>query len=125
MNSSTTKTAGAFVRTTMLESSYIRVKQDVPERMSKVCDWCQGTGFDVRLANRLECGSGPVPMDSPAGEAMLRSYVVTLTGLHLLLTWECTMECDHCFVWGIPRARGTVAVQALCTPSRYDIMGLL
>ncbi len=25
-----------------------------------------------------------------------------LTGLHLLLTYQCTMECDHCFVWGSP-----------------------
>ena len=25
-----------------------------------------------------------------------------LTGLHFLLTYRCTMACDHCFVWGSP-----------------------
>ncbi len=31
-----------------------------------------------------------------------------LTGLHLLLTYQCTEECDHCFVWSSPAARGTM-----------------
>jgi hypothetical protein len=31
-----------------------------------------------------------------------------LTGIHLLLTYQCTNECDHCFVWGSPRQRGTM-----------------
>jgi len=30
-----------------------------------------------------------------------------LTGLHLLLTYQCNFECDHCFVWGSPRQAGT------------------
>ena len=30
-----------------------------------------------------------------------------LTGLHLLLTYQCNFECDHCFVWGSPRQTGT------------------
>jgi MoaA/NifB/PqqE/SkfB family radical SAM enzyme len=30
-----------------------------------------------------------------------------LTGLHLLLTYECTFECDHCFVWGSLQQHGT------------------
>ncbi len=42
---------------------------------------------------------------------MLRLIIVTLTGLHVLLTFECTMECDHCFVWGSPRARGTMSME--------------
>ncbi|MGE5224917.1 MAG: radical SAM protein [Omnitrophica WOR_2 bacterium] len=25
-----------------------------------------------------------------------------LTGLHFLLTYRCTFECDHCFAWGSP-----------------------
>ncbi len=25
-----------------------------------------------------------------------------LTGLHFLLTYQCTFECDHCFAWGSP-----------------------
>jgi hypothetical protein len=31
-----------------------------------------------------------------------------LTGLHLLLTYQCTFECDHCFVWGSPWQSGTM-----------------
>jgi hypothetical protein len=33
-----------------------------------------------------------------------------LTGLHLLLTYQCNYECDHCFVWGGPRQRGVMSV---------------
>jgi len=36
-----------------------------------------------------------------------------LTGLHLLLTFQCTLECDHCFVWGSPWQTGTMGVQAI------------
>ena len=31
-----------------------------------------------------------------------------LTGLHLLMTYECNYECDHCFVWGGPSQNGTM-----------------
>lgn len=31
-----------------------------------------------------------------------------LSGLHLLLTYECNFECDHCFVWGGPGRNGTM-----------------
>jgi hypothetical protein len=31
-----------------------------------------------------------------------------LSGLHLLLTYQCIFECDHCFVWGSPRQVGTM-----------------
>ena len=31
-----------------------------------------------------------------------------LEGLHILLTYQCTCECDHCFVWGSPRQTGTL-----------------
>ncbi len=31
-----------------------------------------------------------------------------LTGLHLLLTLRCNLECDHCFVWGGPRQTATM-----------------
>ena len=34
-----------------------------------------------------------------------------LSGLHLLLTYQCTLECDHCFVWGSPRQTGTMTLQ--------------
>ena len=33
-----------------------------------------------------------------------------LTGLHLLLTYECNLECDHCFVWGSPWQSGTMTL---------------
>jgi hypothetical protein len=34
-----------------------------------------------------------------------------LRGLHLLLTYRCDLECDHCFVWGSPRQSGTMTSQ--------------
>jgi hypothetical protein len=34
-----------------------------------------------------------------------------LTGLHLLLTYQCTFECDHCFVWGSPRQTGVMTLE--------------
>lgn len=34
-----------------------------------------------------------------------------ITGLHLLLTYECTFECDHCFVWGSPFQSGTMTLK--------------
>ena len=33
-----------------------------------------------------------------------------LDGLHLLLTYQCTYECDHCFVWGGPRQSGVMTL---------------
>ena len=33
-----------------------------------------------------------------------------LTGLHLLLTYQCTFECEHCFVWGSPWQTGTLTL---------------
>lgn len=36
-----------------------------------------------------------------------------LTGLHILLTYACTYECDHCFVWSSPDASGTLTVDRL------------
>ena len=35
---------------------------------------------------------------------------MTLTGLHLLLTYQCNYECDHCFVWGGPSQRGVMTL---------------
>ncbi len=34
-----------------------------------------------------------------------------LTGLHLLLTYKCTYECDHCFVWSSPNASGIMSLE--------------
>jgi hypothetical protein len=35
---------------------------------------------------------------------------MNLTGLHLLLTYQCNYECDHCFVWGSSAQRGTMTL---------------
>lgn len=31
---------------------------------------------------------------------------MVLSELHFLLTYQCLMECDHCFAWGSPRSSG-------------------
>jgi hypothetical protein len=36
-----------------------------------------------------------------------------LTGLHILLTYQCTFECDHCFVWGSPWQQGTLTIEQI------------
>ena len=33
-----------------------------------------------------------------------------ITGLHFLLTYQCTFACDHCFVWGSPWQTGTMTL---------------
>jgi len=38
-----------------------------------------------------------------------------LTGLHIMLTWQCILECDHCFVWGSPHQQGTWRLKDLHT----------
>jgi len=35
---------------------------------------------------------------------------MNLTGLHFLLSYRCTFECDHCFVYSSPRAEGTMTL---------------
>jgi len=36
-----------------------------------------------------------------------------IEGLHILLTYQCTYECDHCFVWGSPWQKGTLSLEQL------------
>lgn len=36
-----------------------------------------------------------------------------LSGVHFLLSYQCTHECDHCFVWASPRAVGTITLEML------------
>jgi MoaA/NifB/PqqE/SkfB family radical SAM enzyme len=36
-----------------------------------------------------------------------------LEGLHILLTYQCTYECDHCFVWGSPKQTGTFTLEQI------------
>jgi hypothetical protein len=38
---------------------------------------------------------------------------MTLTGLHLLLTYRCNSTCDHCFVWGSPEQEGVFTLAAV------------
>jgi hypothetical protein len=33
-----------------------------------------------------------------------------LTGLHFLVTYQCNLECDHCFVWGGPQQSGVFTI---------------
>jgi hypothetical protein len=42
---------------------------------------------------------------------------MNLTGLHFLLTYQCTFECDHCFAWGSPWQKGVMTLS--------DIRGML
>jgi hypothetical protein len=34
-----------------------------------------------------------------------------LSGLHLLLTYQCMFECDHCFAWGSPWQTGVMTLE--------------
>lgn len=36
-----------------------------------------------------------------------------LEGIHILLTYQCTFECDHCFVWGSPWQNGTLTLEQI------------
>lgn len=36
-----------------------------------------------------------------------------LNGLHLMLTYQCTFECDHCFAWGSPWQSGTMTLDTI------------
>ncbi len=36
-----------------------------------------------------------------------------LTGLHILLSYQCTFECDHCFVWGSPWQSGVLSLDQI------------
>lgn len=38
---------------------------------------------------------------------------MNLEGLHILLTYQCTYECDHCFVWGSPWQTGTLTLEQI------------
>ena len=38
---------------------------------------------------------------------------MNLTGLHLLLTYKCTFECEHCFVWGSPWQNGVMNLEQI------------
>jgi MoaA/NifB/PqqE/SkfB family radical SAM enzyme len=38
---------------------------------------------------------------------------MNINGLHLLLTYQCNYECDHCFVWGSPDQYGAMTLSTI------------
>ena len=36
-----------------------------------------------------------------------------LSGLHILLTYQCIYECEHCFVWGSPHQGGVMTIEQI------------
>jgi len=38
---------------------------------------------------------------------------MTLRGVHFLLTYQCTQECDHCFVWSSPNYLETMTLKQI------------
>jgi MoaA/NifB/PqqE/SkfB family radical SAM enzyme len=38
---------------------------------------------------------------------------IELSGVHILLTYTCTYECDHCFVFGGPFQEGTLTLDQI------------
>lgn len=38
---------------------------------------------------------------------------MTITGLHLLLTYQCNFKCDHCFVYSCPEAKGVMKISVI------------
>lgn len=39
--------------------------------------------------------------------------MLELKGVHFLLTYRCDLECDHCFVWGSPKAKGVFTLKQI------------
>ena len=35
---------------------------------------------------------------------------MVITGLHILQTYQCLFECDHCFVYSNPNAQGVMKI---------------
>ncbi|UCE81157.1 MAG: radical SAM protein [Methanobacteriota archaeon] len=38
---------------------------------------------------------------------------IVLSSVHILLTYKCDSECDHCFVWSSPHAPGTMSIHQI------------
>ena len=36
-----------------------------------------------------------------------------LTGIHFILSYKCTLECDHCFIYSSPNAKGTFTLNEI------------
>lgn len=65
----------------------------------------------------------PILMRNANGGALSDGYAASkganmrLTGLDILLTYQCNLACDHCFVWGHPFQQGTLSL-----PQVIDIL---
>jgi hypothetical protein len=60
---------------------------------------------------RATCALLPVPLlPEQAPRPKIETTMSSLRELHLLLTYQCTFECDHCFVWGSPSQTGTMTL---------------
>lgn len=46
---------------------------------------------------------------------MRKGVFMEISSLHLLLTYECNYECEHCFTWGSPLNRGTMTLKDIRT----------
>src|SRR3989304_5857019 len=76
-----------------------------------------------RMPGRCSRGSPASPATGTRSRITRRQHVIPATasssgrapmnlrGLHLLLTYQCNLECDHCFVWGSPWQDGTMTIQ--------------
>jgi MoaA/NifB/PqqE/SkfB family radical SAM enzyme len=40
-------------------------------------------------------------------------FEMRIDGVHVLLSYTCLYECDHCFAWGSPRQEGTLSMAGL------------
>jgi MoaA/NifB/PqqE/SkfB family radical SAM enzyme len=47
--------------------------------------------------------------------------MMNLTGLHILLSYTCNYQCDHCFVWGSPWQTGTFNLSHLTEVFRQAV----
>ena len=41
----------------------------------------------------------------------MRSMLSSLTGVHFLITYGCSAECEHCFIWGTPRREAAMTAK--------------
>ena len=48
-----------------------------------------------------------------AGRAYNQRMSMRLSAIHFLVTYRCTYECDHCFVWGGPQQEATMTLAQL------------
>jgi hypothetical protein len=55
----------------------------------------------------------PIHPKNPPTTYLLEEVNMELRGLHILLTYQCTYECDHCFVWGSPFQSGVSSFERL------------